>query len=65
MVTFDPSNSRTFMVMDMKGDRSNVHYTSLFHGEVAIYDFPLKKVLDGDENLEKFVLIFPIKCDVK
>ncbi|EJW75819.1 hypothetical protein WUBG_13270 [Wuchereria bancrofti] len=53
MIEFDPSNARSFMVMDLKGDRSNVHYESLYKSDVAQYEFLLKKVLGGDEVLEK------------
>uniref|UniRef100_A0A0R3RXV6 Protein NRDE2 homolog n=1 Tax=Elaeophora elaphi TaxID=1147741 RepID=A0A0R3RXV6_9BILA len=54
MTEFDPSNTKSFMMMDLKGDRSNVHYESLYRGDVAQYGFALKKVLGGDETLEKF-----------
>lgn len=53
MTEFDPSNARSFMVMDLKGDRSNIHYESLYKGDVAQYGFLLKKVLGGDEILER------------
>ncbi|KAK6104450.1 NRDE-2 necessary for RNA interference family protein [Brugia pahangi] len=54
MTKFDPSNARSFMVMDLKGDRSNVHYESLYKSDVAQYEFLLKKVLGGNEVLERF-----------
>uniref|UniRef100_A0A915PXI6 Uncharacterized protein n=1 Tax=Setaria digitata TaxID=48799 RepID=A0A915PXI6_9BILA len=54
MTEFNPSNAKSFMVMDLKGDRSNVQYESLYKGDVAQYEFLLKKVLGGDETHEKF-----------
>ncbi|KAM3718596.1 putative Golgi apparatus membrane protein-like protein [Dirofilaria immitis] len=54
MTEFNPSNAKSFMVMDLKGDRSNVQYDSLYKNDVAQYEFLLKKVLGGDETLEKF-----------
>ncbi|KAL3995282.1 NRDE-2 necessary for RNA interference family protein [Acanthocheilonema viteae] len=54
MTKFDPSNAKSFMTMDLKGDRSNMHYESLYKGDVAQYGFTLKKILGGDENLERF-----------
>lgn len=56
MTEFDPSIARSFMMMDFKGDRSNLHYESLYKKEVAQYGPLLKKVLGGDEILEKQVL---------
>ncbi|EJD76128.1 hypothetical protein LOAG_16865 [Loa loa] len=54
MVEFDPSNARSFMMMDLKGDRSNIHYESLYKGDVAQYELLFKKVLGGNELLERF-----------
>ncbi|VDM93553.1 unnamed protein product [Onchocerca ochengi] len=54
MTEFNPSNARSFMVMDLKGDRSNIQYESLYKSDVAQYEFLLKKVLGGDEALERF-----------
>ncbi|VDK64235.1 unnamed protein product [Gongylonema pulchrum] len=38
----------------MKGDRANLHYPSLFSGDVASYDPIIKRILDGNESLENF-----------
>lgn len=56
MTNFDPSNAKSFMMMDLRGDRSNMHYESLYKSDIAEYGFVLKKVLGGDKILEEQVL---------
>ncbi|MCP9264008.1 Golgi apparatus membrane protein TVP23 [Dirofilaria immitis] len=56
MTEFNPSNAKSFMVMDLKGDRSNVQYDSLYKNDVAQYEFLLKKflvVMKPLKNLER------------
>lgn len=53
MTDFDQFNASSFMIMDLRGDRSNAQYESLYKGDVAQYNFVLKKVLGGDETLER------------
>lgn len=52
---FDPGESSSFLVHDLKADRSNFDYDSIYKGEMAGYEVKMKQVLCGNEMIDELI----------